>query len=389
MKVKECFLSVTMKLMNNLPTNLICFSHLRWDFVYQRPQHLLTRFAKTFNVYFVEEPIFDSDGDAFISFSKRQDKLWIGVPHLPPGLGKARESELLEELMNKFLKKEDMSKFIFWYYTPMAVSFTESFEPRLTVYDCMDELSQFKFAPPELKALETILLQKADIVFTGGVSLYEAKKEQHDNIHAFPSSIDREHFFKARRRNLEPADQKMIPNPKLGFYGVIDERFDIELIDKIASARPEWQIVLLGPVVKIDPESLPKRKNIHYLGAKDYKDLPLYLSGWDVALLPFLLNEATKYISPTKTPEYLAAGKPVVSTPITDVVNPYGTRSYVKIARDAKGFVKAIDEYLTKPDKEWLPRVDEFLAKNSWDITQGKMLELIKTAIKNKETLAA
>jgi glycosyltransferase involved in cell wall biosynthesis len=375
--------------MNNLPTNLICFSHLRWDFVYQRPQHLLTRFAKTFNVYFVEEPIFDSDGDAYISFSKREEKLWVGVPHLPDGLDKAEINDLMEDLIDKFLKKEDLSKFIFWYYTPMAYAFTELFQPRLTVYDCMDELSQFKFAPPELKILERKLLQKADVVFTGGVSLYEAKKNTHENIHAFPSSIEREHFAKARKGNHEPADQKGIPNPKLGFYGVIDERFDIDLIEKIAVAKPEWQIVLLGPVVKIDPATLPKRDNIHYLGAKDYKELPAYLSGWDIALLPFLLNDATKYISPTKTPEYLAAGRPVVSTAITDVVNPYGKNNYVKIASDAAGFIKAIDYYLKTPKEKWLPKVDAFLVKNSWDITQEKMLELINTAIKNKETLAA
>ncbi|HEY0669031.1 MAG TPA: glycosyltransferase, partial [Sphingobacteriaceae bacterium] len=209
------------------------------------------------------------------------------------------------------------------------------------------------------------------------------------NIHAFPSSIEREHFQKARRKNSEPIDQKSIPNPKLGFYGVIDERFDIELIDKIAEKKPEWQIILLGPVVKIDPETLPKRTNIHYLGSKNYQDLPMYLSGWNVALLPFLLNDATKYISPTKTPEYLAAGKPVVSTPITDVVKPYGTEGYVKIAHNAQEFIKAIEQQLKNSDEKWLSRVDKFLAKNSWDITQGKMFELIKTSIKNKETLAA
>lgn len=375
--------------MTNLPTNLICFSHLRWDFVYQRPQHLLTRFSKDYNVYFVEEPVFDSDGDAFISFSKREANLWVGVPHLPNGLSKDEVNELLEDLLHKFLKKEDLSKFIFWYYTPMALAFTETFHPRLIVYDCMDELSQFKYAPPDLKILERKLLEVADVVFTGGVSLYEAKKDQHDNIHAFPSSIERDHFLKARRKNAEPVDQKSIPNPKLGFYGVIDERFDIELIDKIAEKKPEWQIILVGPVVKIDPETLPKRSNIHYLGSKVYQDLPMYLSGWNVALLPFLLNDATKYISPTKTPEYLAAGKPVVSTPITDVVNPYGTEGYVKIARNAQEFIKAIEQQLKNSDEKWLSRVDKFLAKNSWDITQGKMFELIKTAIKNKETLAA
>ena len=378
-----------MKHINNLPTNLICFSHLRWDFVYQRPQHLLTRFSETFNVYFVEEPIFDSEGDAYISFSKRKEKLWIGVPHLPANLNQSEINQLLEDLMHKFLKKEDMSKFIFWYYTPMALMFSESFVPHLIVYDCMDELSQFKFAPPELKILEVKLLERADVVFTGGVSLYEAKKSQHQNIHPFPSSIDREHFIKGRRKNLEPSDQKKITGTKLGFYGVIDERFDLELIESIAQMRPEWQIILLGPVVKIDPESLPKRSNIHYLGPKEYQDLPAYLSGWNVALLPFLLNDATKYISPTKTPEYLAAGKPVVSTAIRDVVNPYGVKGLVKIAYNASEFVSAVEDHLKTPHEKWLPRVDQFLVKNSWDITQGKMLELIKSAIKNKETLAA
>ena len=282
-----------------------------------------------------------------------------------------------------------MSKFIFWYYTPMALMFSESFVPHLIVYDCMDELSQFKFAPPELKILEVKLLERADVVFTGGVSLYEAKKNQHQNIHPFPSSIDREHFIKGRRKNLEPSDQKKITGTKLGFYGVIDERFDLELIESIAQMRPEWQIILLGPVVKIDPESLPKRSNIHYFGPKEYQDLPAYLSGWNVALLPFLLNDATKYISPTKTPEYLAAGKPVVSTAIKDVVNPYGVKGLVKIADNASEFVSAVEDHLKTPHEKWLPRVDQFLVKNSWDITQGKMLELIKSAIKNKETLAA
>lgn len=378
-----------MKHMNNFPTNLICFSHLRWDFVYQRPQHLLSRFAKSLNVYFVEEPIFDCEGDPYISFSKRDDKLWVGVPHLPAGVSKAEESELLDDLLDKFLNNEDLSRFIFWYYTPMAMAFTEYFHPRLTVYDCMDELSHFKFAPPELKLMERKLFDKADIVFTGGNSLYEFKKDHHENIHPFPSSIEREHFAAARNGIAEPADQERISGVKLGFYGVIDERFDIGLISRLAEARPDWQLVLLGPVVKIDPADLPVRDNIHYLGSKDYKELPAYLSGWDVALLPFQLNDATRFISPTKTPEYLAAGRPVVSTAIRDVVKPYGDKDLVKIAQDHQGFIRAIEELLAMDKNTWLPRVDRFLNQNSWDITQEKMFELIKTTIKNKETLAA
>lgn len=375
--------------MSNFPTNLICFSHLRWDFVYQRPQHLLSRFAMNFNVYFVEEPIFDCKGDPYLSFTKRDEKLWVGVPHLPAGISKAEESELLDDLLDKFLNNEDLSRFIFWYYTPMAMSFTEYFHPRLTVYDCMDELSHFKFAPPELKLLEKKLFDKADVVFTGGNSLYEFKKNHHENIHPFPSSIEREHFESARFSRNEPEDQKAISGIKLGFYGVIDERFDIKLVDRLAASRPDWQLVFLGPVVKIDPAELPVRDNIHYLGSKGYKELPAYLSGWDVALLPFQLNDATRFISPTKTPEYLAAGRPVVSTAIRDVVNPYGEQGLVKIANDAEGFIAAIEELLALDKQQWLPMVDQFLNQNSWNITQDKMLELIKTTIKNKETLAA
>lgn len=375
--------------MNNFPTNLICFSHLRWDFVYQRPQHLLSRFAKSLNVYFVEEPVYDCEGDPYISFSKRDDKLWVGVPHLRAGLSKAEEYDLLDDLLDKFLNNEDLSRFIFWYYTPMAMSFTEYYHPRLTVYDCMDELSHFKFAPPELKLLERKLFEKADLVFTGGNSLYEFKKNHHDNIHPFPSSIEREHFETARTTKAEPDDQKAISGVKLGFYGVLDERFDTKLIDKIAALRPDWQLILLGPVVKIDPAELPKRENIHYLGAKSYQELPAYLSGWDVALLPFQLNEATRFISPTKTPEYLAAGCPVVSTAIRDVVNPYGNLGLVEIADNAKSFIAAIEKLLKLDKKQWLPEVDRFLSQNSWNITQEKMLELVKTTIKNKETLAA
>ncbi|MDB5119325.1 MAG: glycosyl transferase [Sphingobacteriales bacterium] len=376
--------------MKILPKNIICLSHLRWDFVFQRPQHLLTRFSENFNIYYMEEPIFDAEDEAYLTFSKKLPTLFVGAPHLPPGLTKAAVNEALNNLLKKFFEKQNVEDYAFWYYTPMALEFSDNFNPGLIVYDCMDELSAFKFAPQELKELESKLMMKAHLVFTGGQSLYEAKKKQHFNIHPFPSSIDKSHFGQARKSSInEPEDQVKIKGCKLGFYGVIDERFDIELIREIANQRPDWQIVLLGPVVKIDPETLPKNPNIHYLGSKSYQQLPQYLSGWDIALIPFMINESTRFISPTKTPEYLSGGVPVVSTPIRDVVQPYGTLKLVSIASSASDFIEAIEKELNaKNNSAWLEQVDKFLSKVSWEITVKRMQDLMTTTIRNRTDIS-
>ncbi|WP_207429311.1 glycosyltransferase family 1 protein [Pedobacter sp. SYSU D00535] len=372
--------------MKRVPENLLVFSHLRWDFVFQRPQHLLTRFAREFNVYFFEEPHFDveAEGESYLSISKREDKLYVLVPHLPQGINKKDNIKIQKEILKGFLKDKSLSDFMFWYYTPMALEFSAEYIPDVIIYDCMDELSAFKNAPKELTYLEKELLTRADVVFTGGHCLYEAKKHQHQNIHPFPSSIDKEHFAQARQNNIQPADQEGVPGPKFGFYGVIDERFDHQLIGQVATLRPDWNFILIGPTVKINPEILPKNENIHYLGGKSYEELPLYLSGWDVAMIPFMLNESTRFISPTKTPEYLSGGVPVISTPIKDVVNPYGKHNLVSIVSTAEEFVAAAERELSKSKKEWLEKVDSFLADKSWDQTYSDMLDLIRKAIGRK-----
>jgi UDP-galactopyranose mutase len=271
----------------------------------------------------------------------------------------------------------------------MALAIGNSFTPNMIIYDCMDELSLFKNAPQELKDREKELFNRADLVFTGGYNLYYAKKKCHHNIYPFPSSIDKQHFMHGRDSIKDPEDQKNIPHPRFGFYGVIDERFDINLIEQVAKKRPEWQFIILGPVVKIDPESLPKLNNIHYLGGKKYEELPLYLSGWDIAVIPFVLNDSTKFISPTKTPEYLAAGKPVISTSITDVVTPYGANKLVHIADTAKQFIKAAESELKRKEKDkalWLQKVDAFLSQNSWDKTWSRMNQLILSTMESKKS---
>jgi len=371
-----------------LPKNLLCFSHLRWDFVYQRPQHLMSRFGNIAVVYFFEEPIFTNTESAYLHVSQRDHNIWVCVPHIPHGLDHSKTNTVISEILEFFFSGREASEFIFWYYTPMALQFSEHLNAAVTVYDCMDELAAFRFAPDELQDLEQRLLSRADIVFTGGRSLYEAKKTLHENIYPFPSSIDKKHFAKARDCQSEPADQKAIHGPKIGFYGVIDERFDISLVAAIADLRPDWNIVLIGPVVKIDPAMLPKRSNIFYLGAKSYEQLPLYLSGWDVAMVPFVIDESTRFVSPTKTPEYLCAGRPVVSTPIADILDPYGKNELVSIGSDGEEFVEAVAWWLKDENRsQWLEKTDKFLLTMSWDITFSDMTSLISQALKNKNPI--
>ncbi|HEX8677974.1 MAG TPA: NAD(P)-binding protein, partial [Segetibacter sp.] len=366
---------------SHTPSTLICFSHLRWDFVYQRPQHLISRFATIFTVYFVEEPFHDAPGEPTLSLTSKNDNLWIVRPHIPAGTNIEETEKILKILLDRLLKNKNSDDVIFWYYTPMALSFSSHYKPALTIYDCMDELSHFKNAPRRLKEFEDALLKKADLVFTGGQSLYDYKKDRHHNIHPFPSSIDKKHFEQARTVKEEPEDQKNISGLKLGFYGVIDERFDVDLIKSIALLRPDWNLLLLGPVVKINPDALPKLPNVHLLGGKSYDELPHYVSGWDIALIPFAINDSTKFISPTKTPEYLAAGVPVVSTPIRDVVKPYGEKGIVKIASTAEEFVASAEEYMRMDRKKWLPEVDEFLSDKSWSATFMEMMKKVNSTL--------
>jgi glycosyltransferase involved in cell wall biosynthesis len=371
---------------SNLRPDIICFSHLRWDFVYQRPQHLLSRFAKEARVFFVEEPVF-GNGTMHLEVSEREAGLRVVVPHLPEGLrSEVATTAVMREMIGRMFRDHGIREYIFWYYTPMALSFTNHFTPSVSVYDCMDELSAFKGADPRVTQMEQELFQKVDLVFTGGQTLYESKRECHPAVHAFPSSIDKDHFGKARNRAEDPDDQAAIPRPRLGFFGVIDERFDIELLKSVADERPDWQFVMIGPIVKIHPDVLPRNSNIHYLGPKDYSELPAYLAHWDVALLLFARNESTRFISPTKTPEYLAAGKPVISTSIRDVVRPYGDLGLVEIADEPADFIAAAEKLLSSSERaEWLSRVDDYLGGISWDKTWQEMSNLINRTAEEKE----
>lgn len=368
--------------MNKTPA-IIVFSHLRWNWVWQRPQHLLSRLAKRFPVVFIEEPLrCEAHQTPHWRFERPDPSILVCTPFTTidsPGFSASQLNEL-GSLIDQLLELEALRNFIVWLYTPLALPLARRIKPLAMVYDVMDELSAFKNAPPELLEWEAEAYRCVDLVFTGGPSLYRAKCDRHPNVHCFPSSVDAAHFGKARNTALDHPDQSSQPRPRLGFFGVIDERIDLPLLDQMARERPEWQLIMVGPITKIDPAELPRHPNIHYLGQQTYDQLPAFLAGWDVCLLPFARNKSTRFISPTKTLEYMAAEKPIVSTPITDVAEPYGTIVY--LGDTPEEFIAACERALNAPSEESSQRLAgmrKVLLSTSWDMTARAMAkEIVK-----------
>ena len=360
-------------------STILVFSHLRWNFVYQRPQHLLSRLAREYRVIFVEEPMTGSPKN-FLEHISACEGVEVLRPHTTgatTGFDDANAG-LLHEMVTAYLRQNDIDDYAVWLYTPMAMPIARQLAPRAMIYDCMDELSAFKNASPQLIRRENELFDVADIVFTGGPSLYESKKTRHHNVYCFPSSVDASHFAPPKSEVRDHEAQQEIPFPRVGYYGVIDERIDVELIGALADSRPDWQVIMVGPVVKIDPDTLPRRPNIHWLGQRSYEDLPRLIRTWDVCMMPFALNESTRFISPTKTLEYMAAERPAVSTPIKDVVDPY--KHVVRIAYDHDEFIAACAATMTESETERAARIKQMrsiIAQTSWDKTAYTMGRLI------------
>jgi UDP-galactopyranose mutase len=368
---------------------IIAFCHLRWNFVYQRPQHLLSRLARFRRVIFIEEPVLDNAAKPHWETQEPESNLLVATPHTPisaPGFH-ADQQTCLRALLAELIEREQLTDYVLWFYTPMALPLADGLSPQAVIYDCMDELSAFLNAPPELCRLEEELFSKADMVFTGGPTLYRAKKNRHPHVYCFPSSVDAEHFA-ASADVVEAEDQAALPHPRLGFFGVIDERLDVPLLAAIADAHPDWEVVMVGPVVKIDQASLPQRPNIRYFGQRSYQQLPSYVKGWDVCLLPFAQNQSTKFISPTKTLEYMAAGKPIVSTPITDVADPYGDIVY--LGSTPAEFIAACERALAANSHERTARrrkMRQVLDRTSWDSTANRMQELMTQASRKPDRI--
>jgi UDP-galactopyranose mutase len=375
-----------------LPTGrppLLCFSHLRWDFVWQRPQQLMTRFARDRRVYFVEEPLYEADAGEPARGGVLRTRACDGVVFVQPVCrdpgpeGGWRLEAMYRRLLPELVAREGLAGYTAWFFSPMFLPAIDRLDPALVVYDAMDELSLFKDGLPVLLERERGLLERAGVVFTGGVSLGRAKAKLHPNVHPFPSGVEAEHYRRALRAETPlPDDLQPLPAPRLGYVGVIDERLDPDLVAAVADARPDWSLVLVGPVRKIEVTDLPRRPNLHYLGQKAYRDLPAYVKGFDVCLMPFALNAATRFISPTKTLEYMAAHKPIVSTPVADVVGAYG--GAVRIAAEAQAFVAEAQAALGEPEAARAARIVAervILARSSWDAIAGRMDERMAQAL--------
>ena len=376
----------------NLDAPIIVHSHLRWDFVWQRPQQLLSRFALRNEVLFVEEPIYCDDvADPRLELSLPQPRVHRAVPLLPASFRGAYDASIAEirELVRRHIAADGPSaRPIHWFYTPMpAPAMIGAFDERAVVYDCMDELSKFRFAPRELVDRERYLMAQADVVFTGGYRLWQSKSKYHANVHFFGCGVDVAHFASARSANLQlPREIAALEKPVIGYYGVIDERIDYDLLGHLAESLPEAALVMVGPVVKVDPSELPQAPNIYWLGQRQYAELPAHVKGFDVCLMPFALNEATEYINPTKTLEYMAAGKPIVSTAVSDVVHNF--TPVVAVAHSPQEFVTAVRAAIEAPSAELIARGLEQARANSWESIVARMKRIIRDAVRTPESRA-
>lgn len=336
-------------------------------------------------VFFFEEPIV-SDGPSRLSVRNEAQQLFIVTPHIAAGESVVQgQRKALRELCRRY----GIEVPILWFCTPTALEFAREMVGSLTVYDCMSELSALRGASPSVQALERELLARADLVFTAGMSLLEQKRPFNSYVYCFPNGVDVAHFASARAEQPEPEDQAHIPCPRVGYFGVLDERLDLKLLARAAALRPELQFVLVGPVSRIEPSKLPQAANIHYLGQKSYEELPRYLSRWDVTMTPFRTDASARLTSPTQTLEYLAGGKPVVSTALPDVVQAHAAHGAVRVAEGANAFVAAIDQALQEGGRPRDPRkqrqLDALIASNSWESTWSKMSTLMAQALSTGE----
>lgn len=364
----------------------MALSHLRWNFVWQRPQQFLSRFAAKHPILFIEEPDYCLDEGTRIEVSRPMANVTVVTPQFARSLrGTDQVGPMMLHTTREAMAHANADgKFdapLLWVYSPMESAWAlDEFPVRAIIYDCMDELSQFHGAPKELIDNERRLMDRADIVFCGGYELWMKKSRQHPNAHFFGCGVEYDHFAQAQNKSLPlPEDVANIAHPTAGWFGVVDERMDYDLLGKVAQLRPNVNFVVVGPVVKVDPASLPQAPNLHWLGGRDYKVLPDYCRAFDVCLMPFALNEATEFINPTKALEYLATGNPVVGTPVADVVRQYADT--ILIASTAEDFAHCIDRALENPDSTMISKGIERAKDSSWERTVDHMQNLIEDAV--------
>lgn len=377
---------------NSTAYPIIVHCHLCWDWVWQRPQQFISRLSKRHRILFVETIGPDPQlATPFARFYTPENLPNITVLRLQFPSWRWEDGDYVDrtrrEMVQEFLKGPGRGQFdnpVQWFYDPMAVpAFHGQMNEILTVYDCMDELSKFKCAPPEIRTREASLLNEAEVVFTGGRKLWESKKLSNDNCHFYGCGVEVDHFARARAAETRvPEDLANIPKPVLGYFGVVDERMDYDLVAKLADANPNWSIAIVGPVMKVDPNSLPKRPNLYWLGQRQYADLPGFCKGFNVCLMPFALNESTEFINPTKALEYMASGREIISTAVPDVISNFS--QVVKVGYSHDEFIALCRRAVEQPDTEAVERGLEMASQNTWEMIVSKLESHIEAALHAK-----
>lgn len=369
---------------------IIVHCHLRWDFVWQRPQHVMSRLSRFHPILFLEDaaPLPDEEkNQPRMQITHVSESLIVARPLLSPRTGDAQKDAEIDKtngtawqrLLDTLVHSLGWKNLVHWFYTPMAAPARGIYDPVAVCYDCMDELANFKGAPEGLKQKEADLMAAADVVFTGGPSMYQARRDKHANVHLFNSGVDVEHFGKALAEETAVPTDIALLHPVLLYYGVIDERMGWNNLAALADTHPDWSVVLVGPLAKITDADLLKRPNLVYTGQRGYDDLPGYLKGCDVALVPFALSDATRFLSPTKTLEYFAARKPVVSTPILDIVEHYADAA--RIAATPSEFVRQCEAALAEDNTARLDAGERHARSQTWDKIVERMRDLLDEAV--------
>jgi glycosyltransferase involved in cell wall biosynthesis len=375
---------------------IVVFSHLRWGFVWQRPQQFLSRFAKKHQILFIEEPFFDrpEGSDTEITYHNVMPNVTVACPHVPASWNRSKDlpqklRDFARQAIDHMNENGEFDRPLLWYYSPMDSAWSLGhFENRGIVYDSMDELSQFTGAPRALIDNENRLMEYADVVFAGGYELSLKKKKKHHNVHFFGCGVEVDHFGLAQDPSTTvPPDIDFMSRPVLGWFGVVDERVDYNMVGEMARLRPNWSFAMVGPVVKVDPNLLPHFPNLYWLGQRDYSVLPNYCRAFDICMMPFALNAATEYINPTKALEYFATGRPVISTPVKDVVRQYS--DMVDIVKTAEEFIAAADRVLLDPPVDRIQRCLEKARQSGWESTVQTMQRLIHEAISPSDRRSA
>lgn len=367
---------------------LLVFSHLRWGFACQRPQQLLSRLAGRWRVVVVEEPR-HAPGAMRLEIFEAAPHLTVLTPHTPVDAEGFQDSQTaaLKWLLRQYVDARGLHLDAIWLTTPMALPLANAMGADCLVYDCMEEPSAGSSTPMLVRQREAALMHQAALVLAGGPALFKVRKSLHTHAHCLPSGVDMAHFSPVKLKPTGPLVRRAhelqsgLPRQRLGFAGIIDARLDLNIITALAESHPGWSLIMVGPIVGLDAARLPRRPNIHWLGPQSYELLPYLMAGWDLAMMPFVLDESTRFLNPVQALESMAAGLPVVGTPLLDVQALYFPT--VTIA-SPEGFVAACEDVLAEGTLERCARLVDIArraVRHSWEDTADTVHELLEEAL--------